>query len=133
MKKKQEGKIIISKGVNNILPWEMHSAIALKEVGYIITFVPSHNSIHSADAYLNNTLFEFKSPEGSTIKCIENNLQKALRHQSCNIVIDTLRVKKVKDRSIKNYLTNRMKRKHGINKLILITKTREVVDICKLI
>ena len=131
MKKKQEGKIIISRGVNNILPWEMHSAIALKEVGYTITFVPSHNSIHSADAYLNNTLFEFKSPEGSTIKCIENNLQKALRHQSCNIVIDTLRVKKIKDRSIKNYLTNRMKRKHGINKLILITKTREVVDISK--
>ena len=131
MKKKQEGKIIISRGVNNILPWEMHSAIALKEVGYTITFVPSHNSIHSADAYLNNTLFEFKSPEGSTIKCIENNLQKALRHQSCNIVIDTLRVKKVKDRSIKNYLTNRMKRKHGINELILITKTREVVDISK--
>ncbi|MBQ2623016.1 hypothetical protein IJG12_01700 [Candidatus Saccharibacteria bacterium] len=131
MKKRQEGQIIIAKGVKNILPWEMHSAIALKEIGYTITFLPSHNSIHSADAYLDNTLFEFKSPEGTTIKCIENNLQKALRNQSNNIVIDTSRVKYLKDRSIKSYLISRMKRKHGINKLILITKNREVVDINK--
>ncbi len=133
MKNNRVGKIIISPGVNNIWPWEMHSALALKEVGYVVEFVPSHNSIHSADAYLDNTLFELKSPEGSTIKCIENNLQKALRHQSCNIVIDSSRTKNVRDQSIRSYLISRMRRKHGIKRLLFITKTGDVVDIGKLI
>ena len=123
MKKNRNGKIIISSGVKNVLPWEMHSAIALKEIGYIVKFVPSHNYLHSADAYLNNTLFEFKSPEGSSIKCIENNLQKALRNQSNNIVIDSMRVKRIQDRSIMNYLITRMKRKRGIKRLILVNKS----------
>ena len=131
MKKKQEGKIIISKGVNNILPWEMHSAIALKEVGYTIKFIPAHQSLRSADAYINNTLFEFKSPEGSSIKSIENNIQKALRYQSKNIVIDSIRVKRIQDRSIRTYHIKRMKRKHGIQKLLFVTKTGKVVDINK--
>ena len=129
----KSGKIIISSGVKNVFPWEMHSAIALKEIGYTVKFVPSHNYLHSADAYLNNTLFEFKSPEGSTIKCVENNLQKALRHQSNNIVIDSLRIKKIQDRSIKNYLISRMKRKRGIKRLILVTKSGEAIDIGKLV
>mgnify|MGYP003305308773 CR=1 FL=1 len=67
MKKKQEGKIIISRGVNNII-------------------------------------------------------QKALRYQSKNIVIDSIRVKRIQDRSIRTYLIKRMKRKHGIQKLVFVTK-----------
>ena len=133
MKNRKKGRIVISPGVKNILPWEIHSAIALKEIGYIVTFVPAHNSLRSADAYLNNTLFEFKSPEGSTIKCVENNLQKALRYQSKNIVIDSIRMKKVQDRSIKNYLIAKMKRKHGIKRLIFVTRAGEAIDIGNLI
>ena len=109
----------------------MHSAIALKEVGYTIKFVPAHQSLRSADAYINNTLFEFKSPEGSSIKSIENNIQKALRYQSKNIVIDSIRVKRIQDRSIRTYLIKRMKRKHGIQKLIFVTKNGKVIDINK--
>lgn len=133
MKNRKKGRIIVSPGVKNIWPWEMHSALALKEFGYVIRFVPSHSSIHSADAYLDNTLFEFKSPEGSTIKCIENNLQKALRYQSHNIVIDSSRTKKIQDRSIKNYLIARMRRKRGIKRLLFVSKTGEVIDIGKLV
>ena len=126
------GKIIISAGVN-ITPWEMHSAIALSRCGYNIRFIPRHNSLRTADAYIDETIFEFKSPEGSTIRCIENNLQKALRYQSKNIVIDSSRVKKLQDRSIKNYLITRMKRKHGIKSILFVTKTGEVVDIGSLL
>lgn len=133
MIKRKMGQIKISPGVKNVAPWEMHSAMALKEIGYEVLFVPAHNSLRSADAYLNNTLFELKSPEGSTIKCIENNLQKALRYQSKNIVIDSCRVKKLQDRSIKNYLVGRMRRKQGIKRLIFVTKTGEAIDIGKLI
>lgn len=133
MPKNRIGKIVVESGVKNILPWEMHSAIALKEAGYIVKFVPRHDSARTADAFLDNTLFEFKSPEGSNIKCIENNLQKALRYQSKNIVIDSCRVKNLQDRSIQSYLISRMQRKKGIKRLIFITKNGEVVDIGDLI
>ena len=66
------GEIIIKSRVN-VKPWEMHSAIVIAKKGYNVKFIPSHNSLRSADAFINNTVFEFKSPEGSTIKCIENN------------------------------------------------------------
>ena len=128
----KNGKVEIVAGVNGT-PWEMHSAVALSRYGYDIKFIPRHNSLRSADAYIDNTIFEFKSPEGSTIKCIENNLQKALRYQSNSIVIDSYRVKKVQDRSIRNYLVARMKRKRGIKRLLLVNRVGEVIDIGKLI
>ncbi|MBQ9403134.1 hypothetical protein IJU22_00995 [Candidatus Saccharibacteria bacterium] len=133
MRIKHTGKIVIEPGVRNVLPFEMHSALALKEIGYTVRFVPAHNSFCSADAYLNDTLFEFKSPEGSTIKCVENNLQKALRRQSKNIVIDSSRVKKLRDSSIKNYLIARLKRKSGIKRLIFVTRAGKAIEIDKLI
>mgnify|MGYP007012601967 FL=1 len=129
--KQSSGRIIIEPGVDNVLPWEMHSAIAIKKLGYTVRFMPRHNSFRSADAYINSTLFEFKSPEGTTIKCVENNLQNALRHQSKSVVIDSLRVKNVRDRSIQNYLINRMSIKKGIKNLIFVTKTGRAIDIGK--
>ena len=127
--KNKVGKIIIEPGVGNILPWEMHSALALKDAGYIVRFVPKHDSVCTADAYLNNTLFEFKSPEGARIKSVENNLQKALRRQSKNVVIDSCRIKNLKDKNIEKYLISRLKQKKGIGMLIFITKNGEVIDI----
>ena len=133
MRRKKSGKIIIEPGVRNVYPFEMHSALALKEIGYTVRFVPAHNSFCSADAYLNNTLFEFKSPEGDTIKCVENNLQKALRKQSKNIVIDSVRLKKLHDSSIKSYLIARAKRKTGIKRLVFVTRGGVAIEIDKLI
>ena len=57
----KKNSILIVNGVN-VKPWEMHTAVALVKFGYSVTFIPSHNSLRTADAYLNNTLFEFKSP-----------------------------------------------------------------------
>ena len=129
VKRKVQGKVIVDPGVKNVWPFEMHSALALKELGYKVKFVPAHGSIRTADAYLNNTLFEFKSPCGSTIKCVENNLDKALKNQSKNIVIDSCRMKDVRDKSILNYLLSRFKRKHGIKRLIFVTRDGKAIDI----
>ncbi len=128
MRKNKIGKIIINAGVN-VKPWEMHSAISLSKSGYNVVFIPRHNSLRSADAYIDNTMFEFKSPEGSTIKCVENNLQKALRYQSKYVVIDSLRIKDIQDRSIKSYLISRMRKKRGIRRLFFIDKEGKVIDI----
>ncbi|MBQ2637859.1 hypothetical protein IJG10_01905 [Candidatus Saccharibacteria bacterium] len=134
MKKRQiVGRVIVDQGVKNVWSLEMHSALALKEIGYVVRFVPAHNSIRSADAYLNDTLFEFKSPPGSTIKCVANNLDKALRNQSKNIVIDSCRMKDVRDRSIISYLKSRLERKKGIKHLIFVTRNGKAIDINELV
>ena len=132
-RKKPSGKIIIGPGVKNVFPFEMHSALALKELGYTIEFVPAHNSVHFADAYINNTLYEFKSPEGATIKCVENNLSKALKNQSKNVVIDSCRMKNIRDKSILNYLSKRYKQKKGIRNLFFVTRTGKAIDIKQLV
>ena len=128
----KKNSIRIIDGVN-VKPWEMHTATALVKMGYDVTFIPSHNSVRTADAYLNDTIFEFKSPEGCTIKSIENNLQKALRYQSNNIVINSYRVKNVRDNSIQAYLIARMKKKKGIKRLIFVKRNGEAIDIGKMI
>lgn len=127
-----KGEIVISDGAN-IWPHELHTATALANVGYNVRFIPNNSSLASADAYLNNTLFEFKSPEGSSIKSVDNNLQKALRRQSKNIVIDSFRLKNVQDRSIKNFLVEKLKRKQGIRRLIFVTRDGKVIDINELV
>ena len=106
----------------------MRSAEALRAAGYKVEFISRDDINSSADAYVNGILFEFKSPEGRTIKCIENNLQKGLK-QSKNIVIDSRRVKNVTDRSIENYLVERARRKRGIKRLIFINRKARAIDI----
>jgi len=133
VKKQTIGRVIVEPGVKNVWPFEMHSALALKEVGYVVKFTAAHNSIRSADAYLNDTLFEFKSPTGSTIKCVENNLDKALRNQSKNVVIDSSRMKDIRDTSIISYLKSRLQRKKGIKHLIFVTRDGRAIDINELI
>ena len=127
--RKSEGKIIIEPGVRNILPWEMHSALALRDAGHVVRFIPKHGSVYTADAFVDNIQFEFKSPEGKNIRNIDNNLQKAVRYQSRNVVIDTCRVKNLTEHSIQNYLVSRLKRKRGIKRLLMITRDGRVIDI----
>ena len=124
-----KGTITIEDGAK-IWPHELLTAMALANAGYTVRFIPNNASLATADAYINNTLFEFKSPEGTTIKSVENNLQKALRRQSKNIVIDCARIKKVREHSIIHYLEERVHRKQGIKRLLLVTrKERKVIDI----
>lgn len=67
-------------------PHELIIAAALAKAGYIIEFLPNPTIIGTADAHIENTVFEFKAPEGSNIRSIERNIVKALNHQSPNIV-----------------------------------------------
>ena len=126
--KNKTGKIVIEQNAN-VWPHELRMAKVLAQTGYNVKFIPAHNSICSADAYINNTLFEFKSPEGSTIKCVENNLQKAIRRQSKNVVIDSSRLRNIQDRSVQNYLIKRFQYKRGIKRIIFINKAGLVLDI----
>lgn len=127
-----KGNVTIEGGAN-VWPHELHTAMALANAGYNVRFIPASISLASADAYVDNTLFEFKSPEGASVKSIDNNLQKALRRQSKNIVIDSFRVKNVQDRSILHFLEGRLRQKQGIRRLLFVTRDGKVIDINALV
>ncbi|MBQ3413348.1 hypothetical protein IJH33_00625 [Candidatus Saccharibacteria bacterium] len=86
-----------------------------------------------ADCYVNNTIFEIKAPEGKTTDCIERNLRKAVDHQSPNVVLDSFRMKNIQDKSIQNFLLERLKRRHGIQRIIFVNRKREAIDINSLL
>lgn len=110
-------------------PHEYVTAYALADAGYNVRFIPSTVVVGMADCYVNNTLFEIKAPEGSTVKCIERNLRKAINHQSPNIILDSFRMKNIKDKSVESFLLERLKMRHGIKRIIFVNRKRIVVDI----
>ena len=71
--------------------------------------------------------WELKSPQGDGVKTIENILKKAAK-QSDSIVLDFSRIKMNGNQALsrtKYYLHNN---KHGIKRLIIITKNHKVID-----
>ena len=132
MSERIKGNIIIEQGVN-VWPHELHTATALANAGYDIRFIPENKTMGSADAYVNNTIFEFKAPEGSSAKSIQRNIVRAINHQSANIVIDSFRMKKIRDSSIQSFLISRLKKGKGIKRLLFVTKSGKVVDINDLV
>ena len=79
------------------------------------------------DIKVGNTEWELKPPQGDGVKTIENILKKAAR-QSKNIILDFSRIKMNGNQALSRtryYLRNN---KHGIKKLIIITKNHKVID-----
>jgi hypothetical protein len=123
----KRGKIIIHQDTN-VWPHELAIAKALSRFDYCVEFKPTDNTHRSADAYLNGTLFEFKSPIGTNVRSIERNIKRG-RKQSSNLVISSQRMKDVQDRSIYNYLCANQERLSGISRLLFINKRGQVFDI----
>ena len=114
-------------------PHEYFTAEALADAGYNVRFIPSSVNMSMADCYINNTIFEIKAPEGKNTDCIERNLRKAVHHQSPNIVFDSFRIKNMQDRSIQSFLLERLRRGHGIQRILFVNRKREVIDINELL
>lgn len=123
-----KGNVFIDGDVNP-RPHEIETAKALAKAGYKVRFLPNNAILGTADAYINDTIFEFKSPEGSTVRSIERNLVKALNHQSPNIVISTARMKKIQDRSVQSFLLSRLREGKGLQRIILVTRDERAIDI----
>ena len=71
--------------------------------------------------------WEIKSPQGNGVRTIENILKKATR-QSSNIILDFSRIKMNDNQALsrtKYYLRNN---KHGIKRLIVLTKNHKIID-----
>lgn len=114
-------------------PHEYITAEALADASYNVRFIPSSVSMSTADCYINDTIFEIKAPEGKTIRCVERNLVKAVNHQSSNVVIDSFRIKNVRDRSIQSFLLSCLQRGRGLQRVLFVNRKREVIDINQLL
>lgn len=129
-KNKIDGKIIIPAGRK---PWphEMRVASILAKAGFTVEFI-QESTIRSADILLNGVEFEIKSPFTSKLDKIERNIKRGLK-QSNSIIIDSSRIKNMKDSVLLSFLIRKLKEQKQIDKLILITKRGEIVDINSLI
>lgn len=79
------------------------------------------------DLRIKNIEWELKSPQGDGANTIKNILKKAAK-QSSNIILDFSRIKMNSNQALartRHYLHNN---KHGIKRLIVITKNHEIID-----
>ena len=127
----KDGKIIIPAGVN-VWPHELETAKALANYGHKIEFKKADDGykVHSADAYVDGKLWEFKAPNGSRLATVEKNLRRA-KDQSDKIVFDSVRIKRIPDIAIKREILSKAPLITGVSEIIFVDRKRECVDIYK--
>lgn len=124
------GKVVVPANAN---PWphELRVAKILALAGYAVEFIPETNT-KTADILLDGIEFEIKSPKSANANSLEHILKKAVK-QSCNIIIDTSRMKNVRDDNTRRFLVNQVRIRRQINNLIMITKQGQIIDISALV
>ena len=94
-------------------------------------FIPEAN-LKTPDIYLDGTMYEIKSPITNNPKKIIRNVKRAL--EKCpNVIIDSSRVKGLRDDAIQRTLKNKVKDLVGLKNLIFINKRGQIVDIIALV
>ena len=131
MKKIKKGSIIISEEVN---PWPHEKRVAkiLAEEGHVVEFIPE-GTIGTADIFLDGIVYEIKSPKSNKINTIEHRIKDAINNQSCNLIIDSSRIKGMKDYNLKNWLIKKCREQPQIRRMIFINKKGQIIDIKTLI
>ena len=126
---KSEGKIIIPSDIN-VWSHELKTAQTLAALGHTVEFIRKSNRERecSADVFIDNEKWEFKSPTGSTLKVVERNLKKA-RWQSNNVVFDSRRMKKIPDTAIARELSKWLHEMEGLKRIWFVDHHGIVVEI----
>ena len=129
MEKRKSG-IYISPGRK---PWphEMFAAEVLALAGHYVEFLREGDR-PSADIWLDGVAFEIQSPEAFNTNTFEHTLKDATK-QSPNIIINMIRMKKVREQKVRMFLVNQMKKQKQIKRLLLISKSGQIIDISTLI
>jgi hypothetical protein len=124
------GKVIVPANAN---PWPHEQRVAkiLALAGHAVEFIPESNT-KTADILLDGVGFEIKSPKSANANSLEHILKKAVK-QSCNIIIDTSRMKNIRDDNTRRFLVNQARLRKQIKKLIMITKQGQIIDVSALI
>lgn len=126
----KRGRVVTPADAN---PWPHEQKVAkvLALAGHYVEFIPETN-LKTPDIYLDNTIYEIKSPITDNPKKIIRNVKRALE-KSPNVIIDSSRVKGLKDEAIQRALKNKVKDLPGLRSLLFINKRGQIIDIIALI
>jgi hypothetical protein len=124
---KPAGKTTIPSYVN-VWPHELRTAQSLTAIGHNVEFIRKSelDRQRSADAYVDGVRYEFKAPKSDKMDAVERNLKKASR-QSCNVVFDSRRMKKIPDVAILRELTSKSHANKSIKRLLFVNRCGIVV------
>lgn len=112
------------------IPWphEMRVAEILALAGHYVEFLPEYNDVPTADIRLDGVEYEIKAPKNFNPNTLEHTIRRAIK-QSPNLIIDTSRMKKVRDEQVRNFLVEQARKAKMLRRLIMITKQGRIVDI----
>jgi hypothetical protein len=129
-KNTKRGRVVVPADAN---PWPHEQKVAkiLALAGHYVEFIPETN-LKTPDIYLDNTIYEIKSPITDNTKKIIRNVKRALE-KSPNVIIDSSRVKGLNDEAIQRTLKNKVKDLQGLKNLLFINKRGQIIDIIALI
>lgn len=110
-------------------PWPHERRVAdlLALAGHYVEFLPESH-VHTADVKIDGIEYEIKSPKSATANSLEHSLKKALK-QSSNLVIDSSRLKGVRDDKIRRFLVSQVRSRKQIKRMLFVTKTGKIIDI----
>ena len=118
----------------NIWKHELDTARALANHGYEVEFLRTSNMPRhkTPDILMDGLQWELKSPRTDKLSAIERNLKRASK-QSQNIITDTHRLQRLHDASVQKLLIQKLRGQKTIQRLLLVNRKREVIDIASLI
>ncbi len=126
MNRQKKSQIIIPAGMR---PWphELRVADILALAGHVVEFLPTRSQ-KTADILLDGIEYEIKSPLTDNPKKIIRNVKRALQ-QSRNVIIDSSRIRGMRDDTLRKLLVSRAKDQKTLKRLLLITKWGQIIDI----
>lgn len=126
MEKKKKAGVFTAPGRK---PWPHERRVAdlLALAGHYVEFLPESH-VHTADIKIDGVEYEIKSPKSATANSLEHSLKKALK-QSSNLVIDSSRLKGVRDDKIRRFLVSQVRSRKQIKRMLFVTKTGKIIDI----
>lgn len=129
-KNMKRGRVVTPADAN---PWPHEQKVVkiLALAGHYVEFIPETN-LKTPDIYLDNTIYEIKSPITDNPKKIIRNVKRALK-KSPNVIIDSSRVKGLNDEAIQRTLKNKVKDLPGLKNLLFINKRGQIIDIIALV
>lgn len=123
------GKVTVPAHIE-IWPHEFKTAQALAAAGFTVEFLRRSEGagVKSADIIMNGVAWEMKAPRTANLKKIQRVLRRA-SSQSRNVIIDCIRLDGLSDDAVERELRKLKPLVKSVKRIILVTKTRTVIDI----
>lgn len=105
---------------------ELRVAEILASAGHYVELL-AEGLLPTADLRLDGIEYELKSPERFNANTLQHTISDALK-QSPNIIIDTFRMKKVRDYQVQRFLISQVYKNTRIKRLMMITKQGKIAS-----